>query len=100
MEDEQRKLEVKYDAVLQNVFQKRKQKIEEAKSYPDFWLRVLANHTVTKDFINEADKSVLKYLKDISYSKTENDNVNFLFFYFNFYLILFFNKTYIIDLFY
>ena len=34
------------------VEEKRDKKIKEAKSYPDFWLRVLSNHSVTKDFIN------------------------------------------------
>ena len=87
-EDEQRKLEIKYDAILQNVLEKRKQKIEEAKSYPDFWLRVLTNHSETKDFINEADKSVLKNLKDIGYSKSENDNVKIFYFISLFYVLI------------
>ena len=67
---------MQYDNVLQKIFEKRKQKIQEAKSCPDFWLRVLANHSVTKDFINEEDKSVLKFLIDIRYVKSEKDNVN------------------------
>ena len=52
LEEEQRKLEIEYDKILQNIFEKRDKKIKEAKSYPDFWLRVLSNHSVTKDFIN------------------------------------------------
>ena len=75
-EEENRKLELKYDSLLQNIFNKRKQKIAEAKSYPDFWLRVLSNHKITKDFINETDKQVLKYLKDLRYVKLEDGNVN------------------------
>jgi hypothetical protein len=79
LEEEQRKLEINYDKILQNIFEKRNKKIQEAKSYPDFWLRVLSNHSVTKDFINEEDKSVLKYLKDIRYIKSDIDNVIILF---------------------
>jgi hypothetical protein len=79
LEEEQRKLEINYDKILQNIFEKRNKRIQEAKSYPDFWLRVLSNHSVTKDFINEEDKSVLKYLKDIRYIKSDIDNVIILF---------------------
>jgi len=68
-------LELKYDNLLQNIYKKRKEKIEEAKSYPDFWLRVLSNHKITKDFINEADKPVLRFLKDLRYEKLEDGNV-------------------------
>ncbi len=75
LEEEQRKLEIEYDKILQNIFEKRDKKIKEAKSYPDFWLRVLSNHSVTKDFINEEDKSVLKFLKDIRFIKSNKDNV-------------------------
>lgn len=75
LEDEQRKLEVQYDNLLQNIFEKRNQKIQAAKSYPDFWLRVLSNHMVIKDFINEEDKKVLKFLRDLRYKKSDKDNV-------------------------
>jgi len=68
-------MELKYDSLLQNIYTKRKQKIEEAKSYPDFWYRVLSNHKITKDFINEVDKPVLKHLKDLRYSKLDDGNV-------------------------
>ncbi len=67
---------MKYDSLLQNIYNRRKQKIAEAKSYPDFWLRVLSNHKITKDFINEADKAVLKHLKDLRYEKLQDGNVN------------------------
>ena len=60
---------------MKNIFEKRKKKLEEKKSFPDFWLRVLTNHGITKDFINNEDKKVLKYLKNLKYSKSENDNV-------------------------
>ena len=73
---------MQYDKKLQNIFEKRKQKIQES-SYPDFWLRVLANHSTTKDFIAEDDKKVLKFLKDIRYIKSEKDNV--IIFLFKFY---------------
>jgi len=70
---------------LDNVFKKRNEKLQEKKSCPDFWLRVLTNHGLTKDFISEDDKKVLKFLKDLKYSKSENDNViknmNFILFY-------------------
>jgi len=68
---------MKYDALIQNIYNKRKQKIDDAKDYPDFWLRVLSNHKITKDFINEADKKVLKHLKDLRFSKLNDGNVNF-----------------------
>lgn len=74
-EEENRKLEMKYEALLQNVYKKRKQKIAEAKSYSDFWLRVLSNHKIIKDFINETDRGVLKHLKDLRYEKSQEGNV-------------------------
>jgi hypothetical protein len=81
---------MKYDNILQNIFQKRKQKIQEAKSYPDFWLRVLTNHSTTKDFVGEEDKKVLKFLKDIRYIKSEKDNViNSYLIFLSFYLFIF-----------
>ena len=74
---------MQYDNILQNIFQKRKQKIAEAKSYPDFWLKVLTNHSTTKDFVAEDDTKVLKFLTDIRYIKSEKDNV--IIFLFKFY---------------
>ena len=69
-------LELKYDKLVQNVYQKRHTKIQECKSYPDFWLRVLSNHRIIKDFISEEDKDILKHLIDIRYIKLEDGLVH------------------------
>jgi hypothetical protein len=62
--------------MLQINFEKRKKNIENLNDYPDFWLRVLSNHRIVKDFINDEDKKVLNYLKDIRYEKYEDGMVN------------------------
>ena len=61
---------------MQLIYKKRSEKIQETKSYPDFWLRVLSSHKITKDFINSEDKPVLKHLKDVRYTKLEDGTVN------------------------
>lgn len=75
-EEETRQLEIKYDTMLQGVFAKRKAAVADNKElYSEFWLRVLTNHKIIKDFINEEDKDALKYLTDLSYTKLEDANV-------------------------
>jgi hypothetical protein len=45
--------------------------------YKEFWLRVLSNHKLLKDFIADEDKDVLKHLTDISYKKLDDGMVSF-----------------------
>jgi len=63
---------LKYDKLFQKVLEKRSQKIYESKNYPDFWLRVLTNHKIVKDFISEEDKNILKHLKDVKCAKLDD----------------------------
>ena len=65
-------MELKYDKLIQKVYDKRTQKIKESQNYPDFWLRVLSNHKIIRDFISDEDKNVLKHLKDVRCSKLDD----------------------------
>ena len=60
---------------MQKNYEKRREKIANLKDYPDFWLRVLSNHRVIKDFISDEDRNILKFLKDIRYEKYEDGMV-------------------------
>jgi hypothetical protein len=46
------------------------------KDYPDFWLKVLSNHRIIKDFISDEDIKILKNLKDIRYEKYNDGMVS------------------------
>jgi hypothetical protein len=72
-DNETKVLELKFDAKLQQVIDRRKEKITQNKElYSNFWLRVLSNHKLLKDFIAEEDKDVLKHLTDIRYKKLDD----------------------------
>ena len=51
---------------------KRKLKTNKSTLFNDFWLRVLTNHKIFKDFVNEEDRAALKYLTDIRTEKLNN----------------------------
>lgn len=76
-EEEMKNLELKYDGLLKDVFEKRRQRISQHQNelYSEYWLRVLTNHKLTKDFISDEDKSVLKILTDIRHEKLQDGNV-------------------------
>ena len=74
-ENENRLLELKYDQLLQGVYEKRKNNIKNKELYSDFWLRVISNHKFLKDFISDEDKPVLKHLIDVRYVKLDDGNV-------------------------
>jgi len=63
---------LKYDKLIQKVYAKRSQNIKESSAYPDFWLRVLSNHKIIRDFISEEDKKALKHLKDVRCAKLDD----------------------------
>jgi hypothetical protein len=78
-EEELKNLELKYDAMMSGVFEKRNKKIQSNSDlYQDFWLRVLTNHKLVKDFVSEDDKPVLKSLKEIRYHKLSDGNVKYI----------------------
>lgn len=75
-EEEMKNLELKYDKILGDLTEKKVAKISENKDlFSNFWLRVLSNHKITKDFIAEEDKDVLKHLKGLKSHKLEDGNV-------------------------
>jgi hypothetical protein len=74
-ENENRLLELKYDKILQGVYEKRKQNIGQKELYGEFWMRVISNHKILKDFIGEEDKPLLKHLIDVRYVKLDDGNV-------------------------
>ena len=51
---------------------KRKLKTNKSTLFNDFWLRVLTNHKIFKDFANEEDRAALKHLTDIRTEKLNN----------------------------
>jgi hypothetical protein len=74
-EEDLKNLENKYDKILRDFNVKRNEKIQSKKIFEEFWLRVLANNKLIKDYITEKDRDVLKYLKNISTIKLEDGNV-------------------------
>jgi hypothetical protein len=74
-EEELKNLELKYDKLLGEVTDKKQEAIKNKDLFSDYWLRVLSNHKIIKEFISEEDKSVLKYLKHIKTEKLEDGNV-------------------------
>lgn len=53
----------------------RKSKTSNCPLFADFWLRVLTNHKIFKDFVNEEDREALKHLIDIRSEKLNNGSV-------------------------
>jgi hypothetical protein len=76
-EEELKNLELKYDKLLGKVTEKKQQAIKNDELFSDYWLRVLSNHKIIKEFISEEDKDALKHLKCIKSEKLEDGNVNF-----------------------
>ena len=74
-EEELKDLELKYDKVLREFNVKRNNNIQGKEVFSDFWLRVLGNNKLIKDFISDNDRDVLKHLKNISSMKLEDGNV-------------------------
>lgn len=74
-EEDLKNLELKYDKILIDFNAKRNEKIKSQNVFEDFWLRVLGNNKLIKDYISENDKDVLKHLKNISSMKLEDGNV-------------------------
>lgn len=78
MEKETRELELKYEKSF-NALDKKRNTIINEENLPDFWLRVLTNHKIFSEFITNDDKLVLKYLKNISHEKLQQENVIHIF---------------------
>jgi hypothetical protein len=75
-EEDMKNLELKYDKLLVEVSQRKIAKMSENKDlFNNYWLRVLSNHKITKDFIAEDDKEALKHLKNIKSVKLDDGNV-------------------------
>ncbi len=74
-ENENRLLELKYDKILQSVYEKRNQNIKNKELYSEFWMKVISNHKVLKEFISEEDKPALKHLINVRYVKHDDGNV-------------------------
>jgi len=77
-EEELKNLELKYDKLLCEVTQKKIEKMESKETFSNFWLRVLSNHKIIKEFIAEEDKEALKYLNNLKSEKLEDGNVFFI----------------------
>ncbi len=65
--------EIKEDAIK---IQVNCESVNEEKGIPGFWLKAILNCFIYMDIINENDKEVLNYLKDIRVIYLEK-NVNF-----------------------
>lgn len=74
-EDELRLLELKFDKLLNEKYSKRNEYIASNSKLVDYWLGVLSNHKIIKDYIGEKDIEALKYLEGISAEKLEDGNV-------------------------
>jgi hypothetical protein len=74
-EEELKNLELKYDKVLREFNVKRNNNIQGKGIFSDFWLRVLGNNKLIKDFISDTDRDVLKHLRNITSMKLEDGNV-------------------------
>jgi hypothetical protein len=70
-------LELKYEKKMAEVLLKvkycdncqRKSKTTSSALFSEFWLRVLTNHKIMKDFVTEEDRTILKYLVDVRTEK-------------------------------
>ena len=78
-EEELKNLELKYDKIFSQINQKKSDKIKTKPIFSEYWLRVLSNNKLTKDFIAEADRECLKHLKNLSSAKLDDGNVKELF---------------------
>ncbi|KAG9147559.1 hypothetical protein Leryth_007352, partial [Lithospermum erythrorhizon] len=85
--EERATLEAKYQKLYQPLYAKRYAIVngevevsdvqteganKEGKGVPGFWFAALKNNAVTGEEISERDEEVLKYLKDIKWSKTDD----------------------------
>jgi len=80
MEEELRVLDLKYDKLLSNLCDKRSTQITNKDVLSEYWLRVLTNHKILKDFISEEDKNILRKLKNIRSEKLD-DAASFILFF-------------------
>lgn len=74
-EEELKNLELKYDKVLREFNVRRNNNIQGKGVFSNFWLRVLGNNKLIKDFISDTDRDALKHLINISSMKLEDGNV-------------------------
>jgi hypothetical protein len=74
-EDELKQLELKYDRLMGEINNKKSEGIKHKEIFSEYWLRVLSNNKITKDFIAESDKEALKTLINIRSEKLEDANV-------------------------
>lgn len=82
-DEELRQLELKYLALYQGTYAKRKEIVSGAKEVegvdasagtkgiPDFWLQCMQNHPEISNFIEPTDVPALKFLEDVSISYHE-----------------------------
>ncbi len=66
---------MKYDKLFGQLNKKKAEKINNKPIFSEYWLRVLTNNKMTKDFIAETDRETLKHLKNLSFIKLEDGNV-------------------------
>lgn len=75
-EEEMKNLELKYDKILGGITERKSAKIAENKElFSNYWMRVLSNHKITKEFIADEDKQVLNHLTGLRSVKLEDGNV-------------------------
>ncbi len=77
-EEELKNLELKYDKILGDVTEKKKETIDNNELFSDYWLRCLSNHKIIKEFIAEEDKDLMKHLKHLKSEKLEDGNVRII----------------------
>eukprot|EP00127_Corallochytrium_limacisporum_P004727 Clim_evm81s172 gene=Clim_evmTU81s172 len=70
MKNEINKIECEYHNTKSPIYKERDALIEQI---PGFWLKTLASHPVLHDYITQVDRQILKYLKNISVSKTTSN---------------------------
>lgn len=76
-EEELKDLELKFDKILCENHNKRNNTVVSNPKLNSYWLGVLSNHKIIKDFISDDDVDALKYLRSVSYKKLEDGNVKF-----------------------
>ena len=74
-EEELKNLELKYDKLLGNVTEEKRETMNNKQIFSEYWLRVLSNHKIIKDFITEEDKDALRHLTHLKSEKLEDGNV-------------------------
>jgi hypothetical protein len=75
-EEELKNLELKYDKIMNDLHRKKNEKMQTKEVFSEYWIRVLTNNKMTKEFISEEDKPVLSHLKNLTSIKLEDGNVN------------------------